>query len=76
MNIEVTDGICTGRNGTVNISGVNLSTFTDVVRIDCISKKRQKILNAGFSMDSAAARKLAEAIIDLLSSVPTEQNKQ
>jgi len=71
MKIEVKEGICTGRNGTVHISGVKVSRFTDLVRLDCISKKRNMILNAGFSMDSAAAMKLAEAIVDLLSSKPS-----
>ena len=60
--IEVTSGICTGRNGTFEISAVSISEFEDTIRIDGISKKRRKILNAGLSMDRSAAKKLAEAI--------------
>ena len=58
MIIETRQGICTGRNGTVEIRGLRLFTFGDEFRIDCVSKKRGTLLNAGMSFDRACATKL------------------
>ena len=63
IDIEVTNGICTGRNGTMDIKAVSITTFGDKVRLDGVSKARGKILNAGLSMDKDAAKRLAEGIL-------------
>ena len=73
IEIKVEDGICTGRNGTVEIAAVNIMGFGDTIRLDGISKKRRKMLNAGLSMDRSAAKKLAEGIISFLSSTPNDK---
>ena len=76
MEIEVSDGICTGRNGTFEIDAVSITGFGDTIRLDGISKKRRKMLNAGLSMDRAAAQNLAEGIISFLSYTPHTENKE
>ena len=68
IEIAVTEGICTGRNGTVDISAVNIMGFGNTIRLDGISKTRRKMLNAGLSMDRSAAKKLAQGILGFLAS--------
>ena len=65
MNIEevkVNDGICTGRNGTFEIKGIQVMHYGNNIRIDGVSKKKNKILNAGFSIDKDSAIKLSEVL--------------
>lgn len=71
--IACSDGICTGRNGTVDISGIRVASFGGTVRLDCISKSKKTLLNAGFSMDRDAARKVAHEILDILDESYTKQ---
>ena len=70
MEITVTDGICTGRNGTVDIAAVNIMDFGNTIQFDGISKKRRIMLNAGFSMDREAAKNLAKGILSFIASMP------
>ncbi len=63
--IETHDGICTGRNGTFNIKGVEVSRFSNMIRIDGVSKKKGLVLNAGISMDVCAAKELANKLLQL-----------
>ena len=60
--VTVKDGICTGRNGTFDISGIEILKFGNTIRLDCISKKKNIVLNAGLSMDMDAAEKLVEQL--------------
>jgi len=61
--VAVKDGICTGRNGTVEIKGVQVSSFANTIRLDYVSRARGTVLNAGFSMDLEEAKAVAEEII-------------
>ena len=64
--IPVKDGLCTGRNGTTHHGSMEVTGYGNTIRIDCTSKRTGNILNAGFSMDKEAARKLALAIIKFI----------
>ena len=61
--VAVKDGICTGRNGTVEIKGVQVSSFGDLIRLDCVSRARGTVLNTGFSMDLEEAKAVAEEVL-------------
>ncbi len=67
--ISTSGGICTGRNGTRDISGITVSSFGEgsnkLIRIDCLSKKRGVMLNAGVSFDVACAKEIAKQIKSL-----------
>lgn len=63
--VEVKEGICTGRNGTFDIKGVSLMSFDDSVLIDAISKRNGIRLNAGLTIDRAAAKKLGKYLLSL-----------
>lgn len=62
VEIPVVHGICTGRNGTVDIKALSVGGYNDWVRIDCVSRSKGIILNAGFAMDRKAAKKLSKAL--------------
>ena len=63
---ETTSGICTGRNGTVDIAAIDVSRLgDDMVRLDCVSASKRMLLNGGFSMDSACARAVARHILSI-----------
>lgn len=64
--ISTSDGICTGRNGTVNIRAIELTNFGNLVRIDGVSKAKGVVLDAGMSFDREAARNLMEALREIL----------
>lgn len=64
--IPTTDGICTGRNGTVCIKAVEVADFGNLIRIDGISQRRGVCLNAGLSFDFACAEQLGNAILNLV----------
>ena len=62
MKIEVKEGICTVTELCIFHESVKIHRLGSLIAY----KKRNLILNAGFSMDSAAAMELAKAIVDLL----------
>lgn len=64
--VLVSDGICTGRNGTYELSAIEISTFHNSIRLDGVSKIKKQVLNAGFSMDRNAAKNLAKSILKTL----------
>jgi hypothetical protein len=69
MSIATEQGICTGRNGTVSIGAIELFKIDDegtLFRIDCYSKKRGTLLNAGMSFDRACATELHKELGRLL----------
>jgi len=67
--IKTTVGICTGQNGTVEIKAIQVGEISyqsvKEIRIDCVSKARTIVLNAGFSMDVNCAKELAEELLAL-----------
>jgi len=73
--IKTEAGICTGRNGTVDIKGIEVAVIhaarSDgaLFRIDCVSKARGVSLNAGFSMDTECARGLRDELARLVAKI-------
>jgi hypothetical protein len=66
MELNVKSGICTGRNGTYEISKMQVSHFGNHVRIDGISAKKGTILNGGFEIDLKAAKELLSVLMTVL----------
>ena len=66
ITFPVIEGNCTGRNGTVDIKALSVGGYRNVVRVDCVSRKRGMILNAGFSIDRLAAKNLSLVLEEYL----------
>jgi hypothetical protein len=69
--ILTTDGICTGRNGTVDIRSITVYMVggafdSGLIRIDAISRSRGIMLNAGLSFDMDCAKALRDELTRIL----------
>jgi len=64
--IPTTDGIITGRNGTVNIKAIEVFKIDDnLIRIDGISQRKGICINGGLSFDVKCARELSKTILEM-----------
>ena len=63
---NVKSGICTGRNGTFEISKLQISSFGDSIRIDGISAKKGVMLNGGFNIDKQSAKQLISSLMTVI----------
>jgi hypothetical protein len=78
--IKVKYGLITGRNGTFNLGGISVFRIDNVLnlsgrsdphfRIDGLSCRTGKPINAGLSFDRKAAIELGNALIQLVEEAP------
>lgn len=57
---NTSDGIITGRNGTVDIRAIEVFKIDGLIRIDGVSKKTGTTINGGLSFDLSAERELRD----------------